>query len=261
MIFVTACNELFAKAGARGVTLASASGDSGAHGRTDPGCVDPVTRADYPSASPYVTSVGATEIANGVTGKTSEPVCTGSLQCATGGYEIVASNKVLAFFSSGGGFSNVAARPAWQESVVAAYLKNASAIPPAGDFNATGRGAPDVSALGHNYFIYLGGQISSVDGTSAATPVFSGIIANINAYRLKAGKPVLGFVNPLLYAVHAKDKLAFNDVVQGDNSCTEDACPCPANTGFAAAPGWDAATGLGTPNYGRILAAIDAMGI
>jgi tripeptidyl-peptidase-1 len=90
---------------------------------------------------------------------------------------------------------------------------------------------------------------------------FSGLIANLNAYRLKNNKPVLGFVNPLLYAIYAKDATAFNDVVQGDNTCTEDACPCPANTGYYAAPGWDATTGLGTPNYGKIRDIIDAMGI
>jgi len=107
----------------------------------------------------------------------------------------------------------------------------------------------------------LGGSISSVDGTSAATPVVAGLIANLNAARLKAGKPVLGFVNPLLYALAAADPKAFNDVMQGDNTCTEDACPCPANTGYYAAPGWDATTGLGTPNYGRWKAGIAAMGI
>ena len=168
---------------------------------------------------------------------------------------------MLAFFSSGGGFSNVAPTPAWQQSVVAAYIANKSAVPPAGDFNATGRGAPDVAALGHNYFIYLGGSVTSVDGTSAATPVMAGIVANLNAWRLANGKPVLGFLNPLLYAIYAKDASAFNDIVQGDNSCTEDACPCPANTGFSAAPGWDAATGLGTPNMAVIKKNILSMGI
>jgi len=44
-IFVNAVNQLFAKAAARGVTLVAASGDSGAHGRTDPTCSSPTTRA------------------------------------------------------------------------------------------------------------------------------------------------------------------------------------------------------------------------
>jgi len=71
----------------------------------------------------------------------------------------------------------------------------------------------------------------------------------------------LGYLNPLLYSIYAKDPTAFNDVLTGDNSCTESACPCPANTGFGAVAGWDAATGLGTPNYEKIKAAITAMGI
>jgi subtilase family serine protease len=259
--FVAAVNQLYAKIGARGITLISASGDSGAHGRTDPGCTDPHTRPDYPACSPYVTSVGATELSGGKTGPTKTPICQSTLQCAVGGTEVVASNKLLALFSSGGGFSTQAPRPSWQDAVVAAYLKSGAMLPPLTDFNATNRGFPDVAALGHNYAVEVGGSINSVDGTSAATPVFSGIIADINAERVAAGKPVVGFVSPLLYGIYATDPLAFNDVTSGDNSCTEGACPCPAKTGFGATKGWDATTGLGTPNVGRMLAAMDAMGI
>jgi subtilase family serine protease len=104
---------------------------------------------DFPAVSPYVLSVGATELEHSTTGAVpSEPICT-SVQCATGGYQIVASNKVLAFFSSGGGFSNVAPRPAWQDAVVTAYIANKTAVPAAAYFNASGRGHPDVAALGH----------------------------------------------------------------------------------------------------------------
>jgi tripeptidyl-peptidase-1 len=206
-------------------------------------------------------SVGATELADGTTGSNSAPICASTLKCATGGTEVVASRKTRSMFSSGGGFSNVAGTPPWQRAVVSAYIANSSAVPPAGDFNATGRGSPDIAALGHNYYIRLGGQVVSVDGTSAATPAIAGMLANLNAWRLASGKPVLGFVNPLLYAIYASTPAAFNDVVSGDNQCTESACPCPAKTGFNAAPGWDATTGLGTPNYGMLKAAITAMGI
>jgi hypothetical protein len=147
---------------------------------------------------------------------------------------VVASNKLLALFSSGGGFSTFVARPAWQESVVSAYLKLPKVTPPVSDFNVSARGFPDVAALGHNYYVEVGGQVNSVDGTSAATPVFSGLIADINAWRLANGKPVVGFVSPLLYAAYAANPKSFNDITSGDNSCTESACPCPANTGFYA---------------------------
>jgi len=262
-IHVTAVSQLLAKVTARGVTLVVASGDSGAHSRSDVECTHPRTRAEFPSASPYVTSVGATELqGGGIPGKVSALICSsGTLACAAGGYEAVASNEGVSIITSGGGFSAVAPRPVRQETAVARYLSNASAVPPLSMFNASNRGTPDVSALGHNFDIQLNGSVASIDGTSASAPVFAGLVANLNAWRLRSGKPVLGFVNPLLYAIHAADPSAFNDVVQGDNRCTEAACPCPAKTGFFAAPGWDAASGLGTPNYGRIKAAIAAMGI
>jgi tripeptidyl-peptidase-1 len=260
-LFVAQVNALFAGITARGITFLSASGDSGAHGRTDPGCTHKVVRPDFPAASPWVTAVGATELENGVTGSVPEPICQSQLQCATGGYEIVASNEVLAFFSSGGGFSNVAPQPSWQSTVVNKYLQNTTAQPPAGDFNATGRGYPDIAALGHNYYIELGGEVTSVDGTSCATPVVAGLVADLNAWRLSQGKPLLGFFNPLLYQIYATNPKSFTDVVQGDNTCTEDACPCPAGDGYYAAPGWDACTGLGTPVYSVMKATIASMGI
>ena len=115
---------------------------------------------------------------------------------------------------------------------------------------------------------YLGDRdVSALTGSGAVDHIafladdLAGMLANLNAWRLASGKPVLGFVNPLLYAIYASTPAAFNDVVSGDNQCTESACPCPAKTGFNAAPGWDATTGLGTPNYGMLKAAITAMGI
>jgi tripeptidyl-peptidase-1 len=264
LAFVIATNQLFATAVAKGITLTAASGDSGAHGRSDPDCSYPYTRATFPASSPWVTAVGATELWAGTTGNIpSAPVCASTLQCATGGYEIVASRKTLSFFDSGGGFSNMTLMPSWQQSVVSTYLQNTSALPPAGDFNTSGRGFPDVAALGHNYYIEAGGAVSSVDGTSAATPVFSGLIADINAVRQAAGKSVLGFVNPALYAAYAANPNTFNDVVQGDNQCTESS-GCSATddggcTGYFAAPGWDATTGLGTPNYANLKAYLAAL--
>ena len=190
--FVAACNAMYAKIGARGISLISASGDSGAHGRTDPGCTGPITRPDYPAASPFLTAVGATELAGGKTGSNFKaPICKSTLQCANGGTEVVASNKLISFFSSGGGFSIITPMPAWQEKVVKAYLASSPIypLPKASVFNASNRGFPDVSALGHHYYVEVGGQVQAVDGTSAATPVFSGLIASLNGWRAANGKP------------------------------------------------------------------------
>ena len=118
--FVTAVNQLLAAAAARGTTLIAASGDSGAHGRSDPYCLSAATRADFPASSPYVTAVGATELVGAAAGAAPEPICAATLQCVVAAAgEAVASPKTSAPFSSGGGFSNVAARPAWQADAVA----------------------------------------------------------------------------------------------------------------------------------------------
>ncbi|KAA0149157.1 hypothetical protein FNF31_07263 [Cafeteria roenbergensis] len=61
----------------------------------------------------------------------------------------------------------------------------------------------------------------------------------------KGGK--LGHVAPLLYKIYEADNSAFNDVTEGNNFCTESSCDC--TTGFKATKGWDAATGLGSPNH------------
>lgn len=260
--FVSAVNQLFAKIGARGISLLSASGDSGAHGRTDSGCTDPKTRPDYPAASPYVTAVGATELSGGTTGTAFKaPICKSTLKCADGGTEVVASRKTISFFSSGGGFSTLTPQPAWQKAVVAKYLASGAFLPGPNDFNKSNYAFPVLSALGHNYYVEIGGAVQAVDGTSAATPVISGLITALNGWRIANGKPLLGYLNPLLYQIYDTNPAAFNDVTSGDNACTEGACPCPAKTGFGAAVGYDAVTGLGTPNYDTIKATITALGI
>lgn len=81
-------------------------------------------------------------------------------------------------------------------------------------------------------------------GTSASTPIVGSIISLINQQRKKAGKSTVGFINPFIYA-HPE---LFNDITAGTNP----ACNLP---GFSAVPGWDPVTGLGTPNYAKLLAA------
>ena len=141
---------------------------------------------------------------------------------------------------SGGGFSNVADRPAYQDAAVKAYLPQISLN--SRIYNAAGRGYPDISALAHNYYIELNGVDSAEDGTSASSPVMGGLMALINAHRKRGGRPAVGFVNPLLYKVFSETNgSAFNDIVTGSNRCTESGCWC--QTGFEAKPGWDASTG------------------
>ena len=124
-----------------------------------------------------------------------------------------------------------------------------TSFPPAGTFPTTGRATPDVSALGEGYQVYVSGKVESVGGTSASSPAFAGYVALLNEARFKAGKPQMGFFNPFAYA----NPDAFTDVVAGTNAISREGLPF--EYGFAAAPGWDAATGLGTPKFDKLLAA------
>ena len=258
--FVLATNAQFAAVTARGVTFMVSSGDSGAHGRTDDGCATPKTHPDWPTSCPWITAVGASQIENGVSkAPFHSPYCqkppAGLPACATGGSEITCSTATGALITSGGGFSIFASAPAWQADGIKAYLASGAKLPPKGDFNETGRGYPDVSALGHNYIIWLGGQPLQVDGTSCSAPVWGAVTGLVNAARLAAGKKVVGFANPAIYQLVASTPAAWTDIVKGDNSCTEGGCNGGKCTGFGAVKGWDAATGVGTPIVDALVAA------
>ncbi|KAJ7137306.1 family S53 protease-like protein [Mycena filopes] len=214
------CNGYMAL-GARGISVVFASGDGGVRGNHDSTgvCANNVFMPVFPAACPFVTSVGSTQ-----------------------GF---GPEKAINF--TGGGFSNVFPAPAYQSAAVAGFLKTVPANF-AGTFNRAGRGYPDVAAQGWNFEIVAGGETGLVGGTSASSPTFAAIIALINDRLVAAGKPVLGFLNPFLYATQS----AFTDVTTGHNS----GFVCPASSvAFDATAGWDALTGLGTPIFPDLLAA------
>jgi len=249
--FVIRLNTEWQKIGLRGVSVFVASGDSGTHGRTDGDCSDPAFRPDYPASSPYVTSVGATQINNPVYLPTQPALCTqGGFQCVGTGGQEVAVSYAHANFASGGGFSNVAPMPTYQQKAVNAYIHGGVQLPNQAYWNATGRAFPDISSLGADMLIVVGGGTQTVGGTSCASPTVAGVFALFNNYVIgKTGKP-LGFVNPLLYQMWADKPSAYIDITVGDNACTEGGCNCaPGQGGFNAAAGWDPVTGLGSPNF------------
>jgi len=149
---------------------------------------------------------------------------------------------------SGGGFSNYFAIPDYQKSVVADYVKdNLTPSPyPAGTYNTSGtsRAYPDISANGANYVVASDGAFGLVYGTSAAAPVVGSMLTMINDARLALGKKPIGFINPTIYSPAFKG--AFNDITTGTN-------PGCGTKGFSAAKGYDPVTGLGTPNFAKLL--------
>jgi tripeptidyl-peptidase-1 len=250
-------NDNFQKIGLRGTSVMVASGDSGVYGRTDESCSSKQFRPDFPACSPFVTSVGGTYDLKPTylpSGGSTPAICAG--QCVSGGTEVAVSFPGCSY-TSGGGFSNFSPMPDWQTSAVKGYFTSGVVLPPSTFYNATNRGFPDVSAQGYNIVIYADAKNSElVSGTSAASPAFSGIVSMLNDVSLmKTGKS-LGFLNPLLYQMAASNPAAFTDITAGDNRCTEEGC-APSCKGFNAFKGWDPVTGLGSPNYGKMVEALE----
>ncbi len=240
------CNE-YMKLGLAGTTFVFSSGDYGVAGNGGACCTKAKCAGGtynsggtgtfnpaFPATCPYITAVGATQMKSGasVTAQSPEQAC----------------EEVI---YSGGGFSNVFAKPSYQSSAVASYFAWHKPSFTATQYNNSGcvRGYPDVAANGANYVVAIDGSLELVYGTSASAPVFASMITLINEQRIKAGKSTVGFINPTIY----KNGLtAFNDITTGGNQ----GC---GTAGFTAEVGWDPVTGLGTPKYSKLLSVFMAL--
>ncbi|KAH9165905.1 subtilisin-like protein [Lactarius sanguifluus] len=141
---------------------------------------------------------------------------------------------------SGGGFSNLFSRPAYQGRAVATYLEHLGGQYD-GLYNANGRGIPDISAQAHKCVFVHRVEDYTGDGTSFAVPIAASIISLLNDHRLSKGRTPLGFLNYWLYDFGIAD-LGLNDIISGSNpGCNTD--------GFSASTGWDPVTGLGTLDF------------
>jgi subtilase family serine protease len=216
-------------AAAAGISVLAASGDNGSAE-----CVDnqgnpvDVLAANYPASSPWVTSVGGTNL-----------VLTGANQIQD---QLVWNDTTDQLGAGGGGFSGLFARPGYQTGVVA----------------QTWRAVPDVSMLadvapGYAIFCTIPGGTgcggwTTVGGTSAATPLLAGGIALVNQDLHNHQRERIGFLNPLLYQLGTGSSAAqvFWDVTRFGN----DVGPyiphghhqllgcCTAGPGFDEASGW-----------------------
>jgi len=214
----TRLNAEFMKAGARGISLLYASGDEGAN------CKSGKFVPEGPGSSPYVTAVGGTT--------------------PTAGFPSPGSESAASL--SSGGFSSYWAQPSYQKGAVAAYLSSSADLPPPSrGYNTSGRAYPDISAQATDFCVTPFG--CGVAGTSCATPTAAGVFGLLNDLRMQAGKSTLGFLNPLIYSNAA----AFNDITSGSNG----GCGLFGG-GWPATAGWDAVTGVGTPNYAKLASVV-----
>ncbi len=189
---------------------------SGDAGSPD-GDTDGLSHVDFPASSPYVLGCGGTRVSSSSSGSITERVWNDGPGSA-----------------GGGGISDLFPLPTWQEDVDVPTSVNPG--------HRIGRGVPDVSSdADPNTGLLVAdtnGNIQPVGGTSAAAPMWAALLARINQ---GLGAPV-GFLNPLLYTPAISG--AMRDITKGNNGA------------YKAHAGWDACTGLGSPNGTQLLQAL-----
>lgn len=209
--------KTIAQLDANNVTVCISSGDQGAYGLHN--LNGPKTRhADAPASVPGAIAVGGTSLnPNG-----SETAWT-YLSPNDGG-------------ATGGGFSNVFAKPDYQ-----------------GVISETGRGVPDIACNADpatGYQIVFQGQQAVVGGTSVSCPVFAAVIALANQQRAQSGKTLLSGLAKSLYDGSLQS--AYRDITAGNNTFN-------GVTGYSAALGWDACTGFGSFDATKLIAQLNQL--
>lgn len=256
--YLARANTELMKLGALGLSVITCSQDEGAPSEANVQCSDTTKHpvyGIYPGSSPYVTTVSGTTAGPDATkGSLTPPICKNHPCDNLSTREVACMpSNTLAGWTTGGGFSEISVRPSYQSSVVENYLKTTSAQPPTKFFWPANRGYPDLSAIGARVLIVSRGSVTVAEGTSASTPIVAGMVTLLNDYRFQNKKSPLGFLNPLLYKMAADEPETFKDITEGRNNYTFSYYTSTAKCfGFETTPGWDAVTGLGTPNYGNI---------
>ena len=209
-------SALFASASAKGITFVAASGDQGAAQSCDG--IHNFKAVSTPASDPNVTAVGGTIL---------------KADLSTGRYISEETwNEVAQYnVASGGGFSSLYSLPSYQRGTV----------------SGSARGLPDVSYSASNAwgdYVYWASSNQGFHnwtfaGTSVGTPQWAALV---DLASQQAGHG-LGNVNPKLYSLSASD---FNDMVSGNNTFGK-------IEGYNATKGWDAATGLGSPDAAAVV--------
>lgn len=218
---MTTMDQAFQAAASLGITVCVAAGDNG----SSDGVNDQKAHVDFPASSPNVLGCGGTRL-DSSDGQIVD--------------EVVWNESANGDGATGGGVSDFFSLPTWQAN---------AHVPPSVNDQHSGRGVPDVSGDADpetGYQVYVDGQSAPIGGTSAVAPLWAGLLALVNQKRGKA----VGYLNPYLYQNYQQlsQSKALRDVTSGNNGA------------YSAGPGWDACTGLGTPDGSRLLQALLASG-
>lgn len=211
-------NQTLQGAVAKGITVCCASGDDGSSDQVTTGA-----HVDFPASSPLVLGVGGTKLV----------ATNGALPTILS--EVVWNETLQNEGATGGGVSAVFTKPAYQNGVNVPASANSP--------QQIGRGVPDVASVADPVtgvvVMHIDGKhLEAIGGTSAGAPMWAALVARLN----QGLAARCGFLNTLLYGKFSSGVL--NDITDGNNGA------------YAAGPGWDACTGLGSPDGTKLFGAL-----
>jgi subtilase family serine protease len=232
----TLVNRLLAAEAALGITVVVAAGDTGSSACARGVPPSQLTSSEkkpqvsWPASSGWVLAVGGTNLT----------LNSDNSIAATGPWNDTAYPAPYTDTAGGGGGqSTFQSRPSWQPAQSFTNSKYRM-VPDVSAFADESPGYPIVCSSGVQGCPKAPQGISFVGGTSAAAPLTAGVIALWAQQAQQQGLPRPGFVPPLMYALANSNPEAFIDITQGGNALFGGSC-CPAR------PGFDLATGIGSP--------------
>ena len=204
------------------MTVFVASGDCAAYADEQFGDLS----VSFPASDPWAVAVGGTDLSvNDQHNRTNEVAWS----------EFPNIFKCKNSWGTGGGNSSLFHRPDWQmaNGVNNKYSKNV-------------RQLPDISAVADHLAVYFQGQWGDVGGTSAAAPIWATGQALVNEDTMQH-LDTFGYSPQLYYAAYKQaGGNGYFDITSGNNLY------------YPATPGWDYATGLGTPNLANFDQAVSS---
>jgi uncharacterized repeat protein (TIGR01451 family) len=214
-----ATDQIFQQFAAQGQAYFNASGDGDAY-----------VGAPSPVDHPFVIAVGGTTLTTGTSAS--------YISETSWNWGLMGSQYV----GTGGGISTTFPIPSWQQGIASMATNGGS---------ATFRNVPDVAMVADNVnVVYNNGSSTSVGGTSVSSPLWAAFTALINQQAVSNAQPVVGFLNPAVYAIGNGPGFStnFHDVTTGNNTNAVNPTRFFATSSYDLCTGWGSPTGSNTIN-------------